>query len=181
MAAASSRYARALADAVTGSRAPDGSASVEEQLRAFAALTHESADLRNILATPAVPAAKKKAVVDALIAKLGFAKAARNFLYILIDHKRMGLLDEILPMFRAELDQRQGMVEAQVTTASELSMADRGQLEAALAKKTGKRVRASYQVDGALIGGAITRVGSTVYDGSVREHLRVLREKLSSQ
>jgi F-type H+-transporting ATPase subunit delta len=181
MAAVSSRYARALADAVTGSAAPAGSDSVEQQLQNFVAMTEESADLRNILISPAVAVAKKKSLIAALGDKAGLTTAARNFLYVLVDHKRIALLPEILPLFRADMDERQGQVEAHVTSATELAPKDRASLEAAVATKTGKRVRASYQVDPALIGGVVTRVGSTVYDGSVREHLRMLRKKLSSQ
>ena len=181
MAAVSSRYARALADAVTGAAAPAGSASVEQELQSFVAMTQESSDLRNILISPAVPVAKKKSLVAALGAKLGISLAARNFLFVLVDHKRIALLGEIVPLFRADMDERQGQVEAHVTSATELGPNGRASLESALAAKTGKRVRATYQVDPALIGGVVTRVGSTVYDGSVREHLRVLREKLSSQ
>ena len=79
------------------------------------------------------------------------------------------------------MDDRQGMVQADVTSAAALSDADRAKLEAAVARRTGKKVRATYQVDPALIGGAVTRVGSTIYDGSVREQLQILRAKLSSQ
>jgi F-type H+-transporting ATPase subunit delta len=181
MAAVSSRYARALADAVTGSAAPAGCETVEAQLQSFVAMTQESADLKNILVSPAVPVAKKKSLIAALGEKVGLSTAARNFLYILVDHKRIALLGEILPLFRADMDERQGQVEAHITSAVELNAADRAGLEAAVATKTGKKVRASYQVDPALIGGVVTRVGSTVYDGSVREHLRALRKKLSSQ
>ena len=181
MAAVSSRYARALADAVSGTSQPEGSANVEQQLQDFVTMTHQSSDLRNILISPAVAAAKKKSLIAALGAKVGLSQAARNFLFVLVDHKRIALLPEILPLFRADMDERQGQVEAHISSATELSPKDRADLEAAVATKTGKRVRAAYQVDPALIGGVVTRVGSTVYDGSVREHLRRLRKKLSSQ
>jgi len=181
MAAVSSRYARALADAVTGTAAPEGSANVEQQLQDFVTMTRQSADLRNILISPAVAVTKKKSLIAALGAKLGLSLAARNFLFVLVDHKRIALLDEILPLFRTDMDERLGQVEAHITSATELGANERASLEAAVAKKTGKRVRAAYQVDPALIGGVVTRVGSTVYDGSVREHLRRLRRRLSSQ
>lgn len=181
MAAVSSRYAHALADAVTGTSAPAGSDAVDQQLQDFVAMTHASADLRNVLLNPAVATAKKKSLIAALGVKMGLSAAAKNFLFVLVDHKRIGLLEEILPLFRADIDERLGRVEAHVASAAALSQKDRASLEAALAVKTGKKVRATYAVDPALIGGVVTRVGSTVYDGSVREHLRVLREKLSTQ
>ena len=181
MAAVSSRYARALADAVTGGRVATDAATVEQQLHGFLGLIEESADLRNVLISPAVGAAKKKSLVEALGSKMEFSSVTRNFLFILVDHKRMALLPEIMPLYRAEMDERQGLVEASVTSASEMGGDARAKLEAALARKTGKHIRAKYAVDPALIGGAVTRVGSTVYDGSVREQLRLLRAKLSSQ
>jgi F-type H+-transporting ATPase subunit delta len=183
MAAVSSRYARALADAVTGGKlatllSPE---QVEDQLQGFLGLMQESADLRNVLTSPAVKAKQKKALVETLGGKLDFSIVARNFLFILVDHKRIALLHEILPLFRVEIDQRQGIVQADVASAAPLGPEDRAKLEAALAQRTGKKVRAAYRVDSTLIGGVVTRVGSTVYDGSVREQLKILRAKLSSQ
>jgi F-type H+-transporting ATPase subunit delta len=177
MAAVSSRYARALADVVTGGKMA-GSESVEDQLKDFLGLLQESADLKNVLTSPAVKPKQKKSLLEALGAKLGFSLIARNFLFVLVDHKRIALLHEILPLFRVEMDDRQGMVQADVTSAAPLGDMERGALEAAVAKRTGKKVRATYQVDPALIGGAVTRVGSTVYDGSVREQLQILRATL---
>jgi F-type H+-transporting ATPase subunit delta len=177
MAAVSSRYARALADVVTGGKMA-GAELVEDQLKNFLGLMHESADLKNVLVSPAVKAKQKKTLVETLGAKLGFSAIARNFLFVLVDHKRISLLHEILPLFRMEMDDRLGMVQADVTSAAPLGHMERTDLEAAIAKRTGKAVRATYQVDPALIGGAVTRVGSTIYDGSVREQLQKLRAKL---
>lgn len=181
MAAVSSRYARALVDAVTGGKIAADPANVEQQLQSFATMMKESADLRNVLISPAVATSKKKGLIGALGGKMGLTQVTRNFLFVLLDHKRIGLLPEILPMYRAEMDERQGMVQADITSATAMGDADRARLEAALTKKTGKKVRATYRVDPSLIGGVVTRVGSTVYDGSVREQLQVLRAKLSSQ
>jgi F-type H+-transporting ATPase subunit delta len=180
MAAVASRYARALADAVTGGKMA-GADQVEDQLKGFLGLMQESADLRNVLTSPAVKPKQKKSLVETLGGKLGFSILARNFLFVLVDHKRIPLLHEILSLFRAEMDERQGMVQADVTSAAPLNDSERSSLEAALARRTGKKVRATYKVDAALIGGLVTRVGSTVYDGSVREQLQILRAKLSSQ
>jgi F-type H+-transporting ATPase subunit delta len=179
MAAVSSRYARALADVVTGGKMA-GAELVEDQLKGFLDCLQESADLKNVLTSPAVKPKQKKSLVETLGAKLGFSAIARNFLFVLVDHKRIALLHEILPLYRMEMDDRQGMVQADVTSAAPLGPAERASLEAAVAKRTGKKVRATYQVDPALIGGAITRLGSTIYDGSVREQLQILRAKLTS-
>jgi F-type H+-transporting ATPase subunit delta len=181
MAAVAARYARALADVVTGPKAPATADEVESQLRTFLAVMDEGKDLRIILASPAVKAVKKKSIIDALGARVGLSPIAKNFLFVLLDNRRIPLLAEILPAFRAMIDARSGLVEAHVSSPAPMAEADRGMLEAALGRRTGKRVRATYTVDPALIGGAVTRIGSTIYDGSVREHLRVLRARLSSQ
>src|SRR5258706_1256678 len=140
MAAVSSRYSRALADAVTGGRVAADARAVEQQLNDFLAMMQSSADLRNVLTSPAVSTAKKKSLVGALGDKLALSVVARNFLFVLVDQKRMDLLHEIMPLFRAEMDARQGMVEAAITSAAALGDADRAKLEAALAHKTGKKV-----------------------------------------
>ena len=180
MAAVAARYARALTDVVTRPGAPETPEAVESQLRRFEALTAESAELRTVLISPAVTAARKKALIERLGAVVGLSRIARNFLFVLVDHKRIALLGGILTLFRAMVDERLGMVEARVTVAAPLADEERARLEEALGQLTGRRVRATYAVDPALIGGAVTRIGSTIYDGSVREQLRLLRERLSS-
>lgn len=181
MAAVASRYARALADVVTRPNPPESAGAVEAQLRAFLEITEQSAELRTILASPAVPAGRKKAIIEKLGERLDISRVTRNFLFVLVDHRRISLLGEILPAFRALLDERLGMVEAQVTAAAPLDEDERRALEEALRILTGRQVRLALAVDPALIGGAVTRIGSTIYDGSVRGHLQVLRGKLSSE
>ena len=180
MAAVASRYARALADVVTGPQAPETPDAVESQLRNLLELIQESADLRNLMESPAVNAAKKKALIETLASRLELSRTARNFLFVLVDHRRISLLGEILTLFRALVDEHAGMVEAHISSALPLGDSERTTLESALARKTGLRIRASYLVNPALIGGVVTRIGSTIYDGSVLEHLRLLKEKLST-
>jgi F-type H+-transporting ATPase subunit delta len=180
MAAVSSRYARALADVVTGPKPLAEPDAVERQLSDFYATVQGSADFRNLLESPAVQASKKKTLLDSLAPRMELSRVARNFLFLLVDHRRMGNLGEILTLFRAFVDEKQGLVQAQITSSHPLDGAAQSNLEAALIRKTGRKVRASYQVDPELIGGAVTRVGSTIYDGSVREQLRLLRAKLST-
>ena len=180
MAAVAARYARALADVVTRPSPPETPEAVEKQLRDFEALTAESPELRTVLASPAVSGPRKKALLEKLGARIGLSRVGRNFLFVLVDHRRMALLGNILDAFRTLVDERLGLVEAQVTAAAPLAEAERATLEAALDRLTGRRVRANYAVDPALIGGVVTRIGSTIYDGSVREQLRLLRERLSS-
>ena len=180
MAAIAARYARALADVVTRPGAPETPEAVERQLRDFQALIAESPELRIVLASPAVSGPRKRALLEKLGARIGLSQVGRNFLFVLVDHRRIALLGSILDATRALVDERLGLVEARVTAAAPLADAERAALEAALGRLTGLQVRANYAVDPALIGGAVTRIGSTIYDGSLREQLRLLRERLSS-
>lgn len=178
MAEVASRYARALTDVVTGPKPLEQPDVIESQLRSFQELIEESPALRNMLESPAVRAARKKAVIETLGARLELSRTARNVLFLLVDHRRMNQLGAILTQFRAMVDEHMGLVQARITSAQALSDADRAGIESALAGKTGRRIRAVYQVDPALIGGVVSRVGSTIYDGSVADHLRRLKEKL---
>jgi F-type H+-transporting ATPase subunit delta len=180
MASVAARYARALADIVTDPRAAAGeSEALREQLRSFLEVFNSSAELRNVLENPAVPAERKRPIVERLGRPLGLSRIALNFLFVLIDHRRVRILGPILESFEALLDERQGIARAEVTTAVEAGPDERRLIEAALSKLTRKQVRARYGLDPALIGGVRTQIGSTIYDGSVGEQLRQIRERLS--
>jgi F-type H+-transporting ATPase subunit delta len=150
-----------------------------DQLRAFDEAFQSSAELRNVLLSPAVPMARKRALLTRLSREMRFSLPVRNFLCVVADHYRMGLLGEIRAALEQIVDERSGVVRAGVTSARELDGSQRASLEAQLARLAGKRVRAEYSVDDALIGGVIARIGSTVYDGSVRGQLDSLRQRLS--
>jgi F-type H+-transporting ATPase subunit delta len=100
---------------------------------------------------------------------------------VIIDHRRIHQLPEIAQQFEAEVNQRLGLEEAEITSARELSAEERGRLEKRIAAATGKSIRASYRTDSSVLGGAVVRVGSTIYDGSVRGQLRRLKEELVAQ
>lgn len=173
--AIASRFARALADILSSPEAADDAV---QKLRAFEQLQHSSPELRNILTSPAVPARKKKAAIKRFADQLGFSTLLRNFLNVLIDHRRTAMLGEILASLEAQLDERRGIVRAQVSSARPLTEEQRQNVEAALARATGKKVFGQYAVDDALIGGLVARVGSKVYDGSVRGQLQAMRGRL---
>jgi F-type H+-transporting ATPase subunit delta len=176
--AVAQRYARALADVVM----EHGSAeAVKAELSAFAQAVDESADLRNFLANPAVARAQKQAVIEKLMARLSGSKTLRNFLLVLVDNRRAALLREISEAFEAELRARLGVTKAEVTSARDLSGEERTELVQTLEQLTGKRVEASYSLNPELIAGAQVRIGSTVYDGSVREQLDRMRSRLASE
>jgi F-type H+-transporting ATPase subunit delta len=175
------RYANALADVVTArgsSLAPEAALA---ELRAFESALRESPELRAALETPAVSASRKKAVVGRIVDILKLSTVARNFLFVLIDHRRTHLFGEIVHAFQASLDERTGLLPAEIASASEMNEAERAALAAELEKLTGKRIRMKYTVDRSLIGGVVAKVGSTLYDGSVRGSLESLQRRLSAE
>jgi F-type H+-transporting ATPase subunit delta len=171
------RFADALADVAISENAAD---QVSRQLSDFLALLGESPELRLLLDSPAVSRASKHAVVEALVARLDASRTLRNFLFVVLDRRRTRLLPEIQRALDARLDERQGITRAEVTSAHELGDAEKDQLRAALARITGRRVKAQYRTDPALIAGAVVRIGSTIYNGSVSAQLERLRVRLTA-
>jgi len=178
MAAVTSRYARAFADVVFD-RKLDSNQALRE-LRVVLELQESSVELQRVWANPAIPAEQKRALLDAISSRLGLQKPVRNFLAVLIDHHRITMLAEITRQFERELNDRMGLTEAEITSARELSEGERRELEMRITAITGKRVLAKYATDIKLLGGAMVRIGSTIYDGSVRGQLQRIREQLSS-
>jgi F-type H+-transporting ATPase subunit delta len=179
--ALATRYANALADVVT---APGASVRAEDalaELRSFEAALRSSAELHNALTSPAVPTGRKRAVVGRIADLLKLSRIARNFLLVLIDHRRIAVLEGILDSFEMVADARLGFARADVASARDLTEAQRTALHAQLERMTGKRIRMRFSVDGALIGGVVARVGSTVYDGSVRGQLDSLGRRLAAE
>jgi F-type H+-transporting ATPase subunit delta len=174
------RYAHALADVVTKVPATSPEAVVSE-LRAFEAALKSSAELHNALTSPAVPPGRKRAVVGRIADKMGLTKIVRNFLFVLIDHRRVSLLNDIINSFELALEERLGFARAEVSSAQALTGPQRAQLNARLEKITGKQIRARFAVDESLIGGLVARIGSTVYDGSVRGQLDKLGRRLGTE
>ncbi len=178
MAAVSSRYARALADVVMANKLDAAKTTLD--LEQMSATMKDSADLRNLWESPSVPSQQKLKLLDAVAAQAGLAKQTRNFLAVLIDQRRIGLLDEITALVKTELNERMGFAEAQVTSARELSAEERSNLEAEIAKATGKTIQAKYARDPQILGGAVVKVGSTIYDGSVRGKLQKIKQQMMS-
>jgi F-type H+-transporting ATPase subunit delta len=180
LSAVATRYASALADVVGGGVGGLTPENALKELHAFEGALNESAELRNALTSPAVPVARKRAVVGRIGDILRISPIVRNFLYVLIDHRRIASLTEILHSFELIMDERLGFARAEVTSARELTEAQRAALNAQLEQLTGKRIRMRFAVDESLIGGAVARIGSTVYDGSVRGQLQTLGRRLST-
>jgi F-type H+-transporting ATPase subunit delta len=178
MASVVGTYARAFADAVMMPASHLDPARALLELRSIEALFKESDPLRRVLGNPSIPGDRKRAVLDAITARLGTTKQVRNFVAILTDNRRLPLFSEIVKQTEQELNDRQGFAEAQVSSARSLNDAEKKMLEAEIAKLTGKRVRARYDQDATLLGGAVVQVGSTIYDGSVKGQLQRIREQL---
>ncbi len=178
MKALAQRYASALADVALAKGAAE---QVKRDLASFTALFEESADLRNFLASPAVGGAGKRAVIEKLAARIGASQMVRNFLFVMSDHRRAQELPQIQQAFETELRTRQGVAEAQVTSPVELTAAEKQELQRVLERLSGKKIEARYNIDPALVGGATVQIGTTIYDGSVREQFNRMREKLASE
>ena len=178
MASVASTYARAFADVVFSAHL-DANRAVAG-LREIARLLAENADLRRVWENPAVPADQKRRLLDAIVQREGIDKPVRNLVAVLIDHRRVQFLQRIIEQLEKELDARMGFAEAQISSARELSEAEKRALEVEIEKTTGKKVRARYALDPSLLGGAMVRVGSTIYDGSVKGQLEKIREAMSS-
>jgi len=178
MASVINTYARAFADVVMTNRLDAARTLAETQQ--IGGLVRDNKELREVWENPSIPAAQKRAVLDGIVQRGGMSRPVRNFFAVLIDKGRMRWLSEIIARFAQELNQRLGFAEAEVITARELAASERTALEADLARVTGKKIRARYEQDGSILGGAIARIGSTVYDGSVKGQLERIRQQLVS-
>ncbi len=178
MASYVSRYSRAFAEVVTARRIDAGKAIGE--LDAMADIMRSSPQLRTVWENPSVPAEQKLHLLDAIVKRAGVSREVRNFIAVLIDHRRIAGFQEIVAQCKQEINQRMGIADAEITSARELDMAQKRLLETELAQLTGKTVRARYSQDPKLMGGAVVRVGSTIYDGSLRGQLQRLREQLTN-
>ena len=176
-----SRYADALADVVTAPGSPVPPQAAVAELHSFEAAIASSADLRNALISPAVANSRKKAVVARLVKALGISRITQNFLFVLIDRRRIDGLAEIGQILEQTIDQRLGFATAQVVAARQLTEAQQTALAAELQRLAGKKIRLRVAVDANLIGGAVARIGSTVYDGSVRGRLQSLERRLNAE
>ncbi len=178
MKSASLQYATALADIVLEQGAAE---PARKQLEDFRATYDESAELRNFLTSPAVSREDKHGVIEKLLARLGGSKIIRNFLFVMADNQRTHLLPEMVDTFELVLRQRQGIAEAEVTSAMALSAGQRSALVQTLERLSGKKIQARYSLQPELLGGAVVRIGDTIYDGSVRNRLERLRARLAAE
>jgi len=176
MAAFVSRYASAFADVVTAAKLD--TAAIDAQLNDFLATWEGSPELREFFENPAIPAVQKVVVLDKLNAKLKLMKELRNLIAVMISNDRIGHVSEVAQAYRKLLQEQLGIRPAEIVTARELDPKEREALVAEIAKLAGSKIEASFTLDSSILGGTVVRIGSTVYDGSVRGRLERLKEAL---
>lgn len=178
MAAVSIRYARAMADVIADNKLD--AAKVVEQIRSLVAAFQASRELREVWESPAIPGEQKRKLLDALAARIGITdRPVRDFIAVLIDKSRIALLPEIAGQLDTELNSRSGRIDGEIISARELGPEQRTALLTELARLTGKVVLPHYATDANLLGGVKVRVGSTIYDGSVRGQLQRIHQQLT--
>jgi len=173
-----SRYARALADVVTAS---GDYRKVLEELQDFERAYGESVELREVFASPAVTLPQKMKVLESIAQRLGASLVTLNFLRVLVTHYRMPVLEEAVHAYRKIANDRMGVVQVTISSASELSESERENVAARFRELTRQQVELEFHIDADLLAGMQAQIGSTVYDSSVRGSLARLRERLMAQ
>lgn len=171
------RYAGALADVVTKT---GNTENIQAELKSWEEMIHSSKDLYAAFSNPAIPQTNKEKVLEALLAKSNPSPATANFLRILLRNGRITEIGEINSKFKSVLDERAGFVSGKIVSARPLADAEKAELKANIEKMTGKKVSLNFEIDENIIGGVITTIGSTVYDGSVKTQLETLKSQLIS-
>lgn len=172
------RYAHAFSSVAVSSGLDV--AAAQQQMKDFADTFAGSSELREVLMDPSIPADQKLGLLDALAERIGMFREVRNFIAVMMDHQRLGEMQEILFEYHRIADTDAGIAEALVTSARPLEEAGRHEIEAQISRMAGSEVRVTYEQDASLLGGAIVTIGSTVYDGSVRAQLEQLKQTLVS-
>lgn len=167
------RYATALAD-VVGSDYK----TIQDELKIFEGMMSNGSNLSNMFANPSLAHAGKVRVLENLLEKTKPTKTTANFLRVLTENGRLVNLAEINQAFVDVLSERSGIVSAKITSARELSVNEQKDLETNLEKMVGSKVNLAYEINQEIIGGIVTRIGSTVYDSSVRTQLDNLKKQL---
>ncbi|HKT25801.1 MAG TPA: ATP synthase F1 subunit delta [Terriglobales bacterium] len=176
MASFISIYGRAMADVVVD-RSLDAS-RVSSELESIGSLLGQSSDLRTVWDSPSVASDQKLGLLDALAKKLGISREVRNFVAVLISNRRIHAYSEIAKNAIEQINERLGIADAEIVSVRELGAEERRRLEDQVAKVTGKKLRVRYSLDQKLMGGVVVKVGSTIYDGSVRGQLQRMKEQL---
>jgi len=178
MRASAARYARALLDVANKESDPE---RAEHELAAFVDLVRANPDLERALANPVVSAADKRAIVQQILERLTPTTPVGKLLLLLASRGRLALLPDLLDVYRERLMEYRNVLSAEVTTAAPLSPERAEQLQQRLANATGRTITMTTKVDASIIGGVVTRIGGTVYDGSVATRLAKVRDRLEQR
>jgi F-type H+-transporting ATPase subunit delta len=176
--AVAARYARALLDVAVGESDPD---RIEVEIDDFIDFVGRHPALLQALTSPAIPASKKRGVIEALLARAPQAPVFAKLLVLLADRDRLTLLPQIRAAYRERLLDLRKVVRAEVTTATPLTERGQRALAERLASATGRRVSVTIRVDPSILGGIVARVGSVIYDGSVVRQLARMKERLTDE
>ncbi len=169
------RYANALADVVLQSGETE---KIKSELQTWHEMMKSNADLREAFQNPAIQQQHKAKVLEGLLEKTKPTATTANFLRVLLSNDRLNELGEVNERFTKVLEERSGVTAAEITSARQLSEAEKKDLQINLEKLTGKKVNLNFNIKAELIGGVVTRIGSTIYDGSVRTQLENLKQQL---
>ena len=172
------RYASALADVVIERREER---EVQNEIQNWASMIANNPQLKEVFANPTVAYDHKRAVLEELLSRTRVRETTASFLRVLLKNQRLAQLPEIAERFGQILDERSGVVAAEITTARPISDELKKALHDSLASATGRTVRLTFATDEAIIGGLVARIGSTILDGSVESNLARLAEGLSGQ
>lgn len=178
MATFASRYARAF-EQVAAARQLDGNA-VRAQLADFAGTFDSSRELREFLLNPSLAQADKLKVLDAISGRIGMNSTVRNFIAVLMDHERLDALHEVVAEYGVLADEANGIHEVEITSAKPLTQDERNLLQWKAGELAGSDVRVRWTEDAALLGGAVIKLQSRVYDGSVRGQLEQMKQHLAN-
>lgn len=170
------RYASALADVII-ERGEE--AQVQDELAAWEKMILGNGSLLEAFSNPTVPYEQKGRLLNELIGRTRVVATTANFLRILLKNQRLAELSHVNAKLAQVLDERAGVISAQIMSARPVSDDIKASLNEKLGGITGKRIRLSFEIDKTLLGGIVTRIGSTIYDGSVRNQLKRLGEELA--
>lgn len=170
------RYAQALADVVIERREER---EVRNEIQSWASMIDGNPQLKEVFANPTVVYDQKRKVLEDLISRTRIKETTASFLRVLLRNQRLAQLPEISARFGQVLDERGGVVAAEITTARPISEELKKTLHETLASATGRNVRLTFATDEQIIGGFVARIGSTIFDGSVDNHLERLAAGLA--
>ena len=176
--ASAARYASALFDVAIKETNPE---HADQELSACADLVRGHGELQKVLVNPAIPAANKRATVQQIVERLQPSAPVRKLLLLLAERDRLELLPDLVVVYHERVMEHLQVIDAEVTTAAPLGSDEAVRLQQRLAASTGRTVTMRTKVDPAIIGGVVTRIGSTVYDGSLATQLEAMRQRLSEQ